>query len=97
SVRVRFLHPLLKPARGSHEQEATEREVVVPDARLGDLTTARHDPFAFPEWRTVDRLQHPVAGAVDVSATRVAEGVSRVAVRVSNLTAFEPFGPVTRD
>src|SRR5262245_56634213 len=31
AVRVRFLHPLLKPARGSHTQEATERKVIVPD------------------------------------------------------------------
>ncbi|QJW94951.1 hypothetical protein [Frigoriglobus tundricola] len=97
SARVRFLHPVLKPARGSHGQEATEREVAVPDLRLAELAGApRCEPFAFPGWRSVDGLQQALAGEVACSAERVAEGVFRVAVRVANLTAMEVSGHTTR-
>ena len=98
TVRLRFLHPILKVARGSRDQEATEREVIVPDVRLGELTARpRSEAFAFPEWRSSERLQHALAGEVVLSAERVAEGVLRVAVRASNMTVFEVDESTTRD
>lgn len=98
SARVRFLHPILKPARGSHTQEATEREVTVSDLPLTELTLApRYERFAFAEWRSVDGLQQALAGEVALSAEQIAESVFRVAVRVSNLTAMEVTEHTTRD
>ena len=98
SARVRFLHPLLKPARGSHTQDATEREIVVPDVRLDDLAANPcTEAFAFPEWRSVDAFQQALAGEVTLAAERVASGVFRLTVRASNLTGMEVSEHTTRD
>jgi len=98
SVAARFLHPLLTCDRGSHSQEATERVVSVSDLRLGELEALpRREAFAFPAWRSAERVQHALLGEIELSAVRVAEQVFRLAVRVSNLTPLEMSEHVTRD
>jgi hypothetical protein len=91
SVCVRFLHPLLRTGRdAAPRQEAAEREVAVSDFRLGELTAAlRREVFAFPASQSVERAQHAIEGAVEVSAGRVGERVFRVAVQLSNLTPLD--------
>jgi hypothetical protein len=92
SVRVRFLHPLLRSGDGLPTQEATEREVVLPEIPLGTLSPQRI-PFDFPPALelegNVERRQHAVEGVVEVSCERVPSRVNRVAVCVHNLTPLD--------
>jgi hypothetical protein len=102
SVRVRFLHPLLVTRGGPSWQEATEQEVVVPDARLDELAAApRRVPFDVPpSWEAdseFERTQHAIEGTVEVAAARVGEGVFRVTARVANLTPLDDPAAATRD
>ena len=86
SVRVRFLHPIVRGEDGGlRSQVATEREVALPDHLIGELSAPRRFPFEFlPE---VDAESHQLAvhGVVELSAQRVNERVIRIAVRVHNL------------
>jgi hydrogenase maturation protease len=84
-------------------QEAEEREVAVGECELGSLLEAPHrQAFALPRrhWRepitgegaaggVLDREQHELSGAVELSAARVGEGLYKLAVIVRNLTALD--------
>jgi hypothetical protein len=82
-------------------QEAIECEVTVPACNLERLTSAPIDwTFAFPAKEEIEllrdatgrlagqivRRQEPVCGAVEIRAARVGEGVSKLTVRVKNVT-----------
>jgi hypothetical protein len=88
-------------------QEAVEREVLVPTARIRDLASSpRQLHFSFPAMDQSEQLreksgqimgllvrrQELVCGAITLAASRVAEGVTKLTVRVSNQTAFEDLG-----
>jgi hypothetical protein len=93
SVRVRFLHPLLRSGgAGPPAQEATEREVEL-SAAPHELAAPRRVPFEFPPALELEgdteRMQHGVLGEVEVSADRLSKHLYRVAVRVTNLTPVE--------
>ncbi|MBA4062761.1 MAG: hypothetical protein C0501_03470 [Isosphaera sp.] len=94
SVRVRFLHPLLRAGGGRPPaHEASEREVGLSGA-LRELAGSRRMPFGYapaPEPDGDTRRSHDaVDGEVGVSAVQLAGRVWRVAVRVTNLTLLEP-------
>jgi hypothetical protein len=91
-------------------QEAEEREVAVAELTLGAILDRPHrHAFAFPgrRWRepiaaddgttagVLAREQHPVAGAVEVSASAAGDGLFRLSVAVRNLTALGT--PAARD
>jgi hypothetical protein len=94
SVRMRFLHLLLRTGKGvSSIQEATEREAELPVMALVELTTPLLFPFGFPAEIELEdetqRLQFAIEGAIDVSVTRLTERTYRISVEVSNLTQSE--------
>jgi hydrogenase maturation protease len=93
-------------------QEAEEREVVLGERALGELTTTPvRQPFAVsgrrllepvstPTGETVgvlERRQQTVEGVLEVSATPVSDGLFRVTLRVMNRTAMAAADATTRD
>ncbi len=88
-------------------QEAVEREVVVPIARLKDL---EHEPvlfnFSFPAESesnplreksgrvvgSVTRCQELVAGEISLAARTEGEGLTKLTVKITNRTHLEPSG-----
>jgi hypothetical protein len=95
TVRVRFLHLLDSKAPGASQgwQEAVEREVSCP-VKFGDAVrnVSRHQ-FAF--MASVESRQQALNGQIDVSAEAVADGVAKLLVVVSNLTASRELPPVS--
>jgi hypothetical protein len=96
SVRVRFLH-LLERLGGERSgwQEATEREVICSEVALRDLEgPGQTVSFAYPASRdSADRdvwQQEFLAGEVERSVQRLAEGLFRVAVVVRNIMSVPP-------
>jgi len=101
-VRVRFLH-LLSRENGDGQpswQEAVEREVITSQIGLGRGSQV---PYEFPrEVRNdngVVRRQEKVNGHIEIAAEQVAERLSRLRVRIMNLTPFEsaPLGGAEAD
>ncbi|HEY8503258.1 MAG TPA: hypothetical protein VIL46_01665, partial [Gemmataceae bacterium] len=93
-------------------QEAVEREVRVGKVRLGDLLGRAHrEPFAFPGGRELEPLRdpagpivallvrhrEPVRGVVEAFAAPAGEGLSRLTVRVQNLSPLETACEMSRD
>ncbi len=93
-------------------QEAEEREVVLAEATLGELSARPlRSPFAFPGARRSEpvhgeagevvgilvRVQQAVAGDVEVSAVEVGEGTYRLTLRVTNRTPLGESGGGSRD
>jgi hypothetical protein len=85
-------------------QEAIECDVPVPAAQLGALETSplrwtfafpakeESEPVRDPNGRLVEmilRKQESLYGTVEAKATRVADGIFKVQVRLKNLTPFE--------
>ena len=93
-------------------QEAVEREVGVSAASLDELAIRpRREDFTFGSRREMEgvrdpagavvavlvRRQQSVAGTVELSAARAADGLFKVTVRVLNLTPLEGAGLLSRD
>jgi hypothetical protein len=93
-------------------QEATEREVAVPDCRLVDLLRQRVSlPFVFPGWRelvplkgdgnrfagVLVRRQTTVQGRVELSAEMAGLGIYRLTVRIENDTQMDPASVTDRE
>jgi hypothetical protein len=93
-------------------QEAVEREVVLGDTDLERLSAGpRCCPFAFPGRRELEPLHSPngeipailvreqraVAGAVEVAAERVADGLFKFRVGIRNHTPLEDADRKSRD
>ncbi|HWQ32032.1 MAG TPA: hypothetical protein VNQ79_04050 [Blastocatellia bacterium] len=95
SVTARFLH--LREAAGSQWQswqEAVEREVKAEHLKPGELAAQpQHRPFSFP----ATSEQAAVSGAMEISATRIAERLHRLTVRLFNLTPFANANQRPRD
>src|SRR6266852_1336593 len=79
-VRVRFLHLIPQG-----EQEAVEREVVLPECRLIEIAAAelRH-PFTFTE-----PPAQSIEGFVELSAVTLEDDLFRITARVVNSTPVE--------
>ena len=93
-------------------QEVTEREVILPAARIGDL---EREPqklvFSFPQGRRFEplrnqdghiagvivRKQERVTGEITLSSLRIAEGLTRITVNIVNQTALDEAGSEMRD
>jgi hypothetical protein len=102
SVSLRFLHPVERKDGKSIWQEAVEEEITVADLRLAELVTnSRTVPLAIPESlaveASVERKRHTIEGTLDLSATKLMEGVIRVTVQVANGTPLEMHAKLTRD
>ena len=93
-------------------QEATEREVALPDCRLDDLLRQSVSlPFVFQGWResvplkddanrfgaVLVRKQAAVQGRVELSAETVGRGVYRLTVRIENDTQMDPSSVTDRE
>jgi hypothetical protein len=105
-VRVRFLHLLareeLQAIRNpqssgcrSSWQKAVEREVIIPEVAVNRRENFRDTvQFLFPgevnEDNGVVRRQEAINGLIEIAAQPVTERLSRIAVRILNLTPFEP-------
>jgi len=98
--------------RYSTWQEAEEREVVLAEVTLGELTAGpRQFPFSYPGARRSEpvrdeargvvgilvREQQAVGGDVEVSAVEAAEGLFRLTLRVTNRTPLGESGGESRD
>jgi hypothetical protein len=85
-------------------QEAIEREVVVPVARLRDLEREpQHLTFSFPAEQRIELLreqsgltvgviarhQEAVAGEISLSAKPEGDGLARITVKISNCTTLD--------
>jgi hydrogenase maturation protease len=93
-------------------QEAEERDTGLTELLLGDLVQgARRKTFRFPGRRWLESLpgedgqvggvlvreQQAVAGAMEVGAVRVADGLFRVTARIDNHTSLDDAGRASRD
>jgi hydrogenase maturation protease len=93
-------------------QEAVERDVAVADTELGTfLDRPSTSEFGFPASRALEpiseatgevagvlaREQQAVAGAAELTATEVADGLFRLSVSVHNCTRWEVSGEPDRD
>ncbi|MFH0343472.1 MAG: hypothetical protein ACHBNF_15410 [Chromatiales bacterium] len=93
-------------------QEAVEREVVVGELSLSDLTARPLQiPFAFFGRRDLEplrdqnggiagvliRTQQPIEGRIEVTAEAVAEQVFRITVRIFNQTALNQAADLSRN
>ncbi len=93
-------------------QEAVEREVVIGELRLSDLTAGPLQiPFAFSGGRDLEplrdqnggiagvliRTQQPIEGRVELTAEAVAEQVFRITVRIFNQTALNQAADLSRN
>jgi hypothetical protein len=100
------------PAGASGWQEAVERQVDAGEWTLAELLARpRLREFRFPfrreeepqpgpggeSARTVVREQEAIYGSVELAAERLAEGLFKVTVRISNTTPFEPTIKSIRD
>lgn len=93
-------------------QEAVEREIVLKESSLDDLTAhPLHRGFSFPPRREREPLRGPtgavvgvlvrqqqaIGGSVELSARPLGDGLFRVTARVLNQTALEGAGRKDRD
>ncbi len=93
-------------------QEAIECEISVPVRYLNTLTAVPVDwPFSFPakeetepvrddagrSVKTIERKQQSVRGIVEINATRLAEGLFKLRVRVNNATPLNDPALTSRD
>jgi hypothetical protein len=93
-------------------QEAEEREVVLGETTLGELSAhPRLVPFAFPGGRRSElvrdsagqivgvllREQQTLEGSIELEAVEVAEGLFRLACRVQNHTPMAEVATASRD
>ena len=94
-------------------QEAEERRIELTDVHLGDILKRqeRHQIFTFPGSRWLEPLpdqREAISGvscadsrlleaAVEMKATRVAEGLYKMTVRVVNRTPLNDLGDTSRD
>jgi len=91
-ARVRFLHLLSRDNSDGRVgwQEAVEREVITPEIGPG---IGIQVPFEFPREvkseNGVARRQEKVNGLIEIAAEQVGERLSRLTVRIMNLTPFE--------
>jgi hypothetical protein len=99
-ARVRFLHLLSRKNTGDRSswQEAVEREVIAPEIGLdGCDNSGKRVPFGFPgevkNDNGVVRRQENVNGMIEITAEQVAKRLSRLTVRILNLTPFEQAHP----
>lgn len=98
--------------RYSTWQEAEEREVVLAEVTLGELTARPlRFPFSYPGGRRSEpvrgeagevvgilvREQQAIAGDVEASAVEAAEGTFRLTIRVANRTPLGESGGGSRD
>lgn len=102
-IVARFLH-LVERSGGDAApwQEAVEREAIVEAMTLQTLLKRpRRTVFAFDASREegagVVRPQSAIDGAVEVTASRLEEGLHRVTVRVFNLTPLPDAEQISRD
>jgi len=85
-------------------QEALEREVIVPSARLADLLAAPvHQNFVYASGRELEavkddggtiaafivREREEIRGRIELSADKVGEGIFKITVVISNQTPLE--------
>lgn len=111
-VKARFLHLRERRSSGTSWQEAVEREVSAPILRLSRLMAQPHrSPIFFPaaeenEFKrdprgkvtgVITRVQEAIEGAVEISASRLEERLSRVTVRILNLTPMGDAATKSRD
>ena len=90
-VNVRFLQLTSRTGESPAWQEAIERDVPS-RARLDDLCAAPvRQPFG---WPAEPGVHGSLAGEIEVSAWRAAEGVFKIAVRIANLTPGQARGLV---
>ena len=88
-IRVRFLHLIVRTIAGRVWQEAEDHQVEPPTMQLG--VNGRHE-FTFPghdeggDAETGSRVQLEVRGVVEWSWTSITEQLSRLTIRVTNLT-----------
>jgi hypothetical protein len=92
-------------------EEAVERKVEIPEARIGALATATlRIPFSFPGRRWFEPLRTDgrvlgvlvrtcatVDGDITLAAKEVAPGVFRIRVRIDNSTPVAPQAALSRD
>ncbi len=93
-------------------QEAEEREVVLGEMALGELTTrSRQVPFSFAGGRRAElvraatgeiagvlvREQQPIKGMISVEATAITDALFRLTILVENRTALAEAGRTNRD
>lgn len=95
-VKVRFLHLMLREAGESKWQEAVTREVSLSHVNDGCVK------FDFPASRTRDeggivRTQQAIAGEIEVSTSKIAESVMKLAVTIRNLTGLNDAAERSRD
>jgi hypothetical protein len=103
-VRTRFLHLIERAAGGQVWQEAEDREVVSPEARLEQLAASGvRNEFAFPSRSTRERgwdidgeevgeflrKQSAVSGVVEIAAFPIQEGLFRLRIHVVNSTPLK--------
>ncbi|GAC1336609.1 MAG: hypothetical protein NVSMB23_01940 [Myxococcales bacterium] len=89
-VRARFLH-LMERAAGPRDdwQQATEREVIAPEARLGELVLRPAVlRFSFPG--TASPLQEPICGTLALSAVACGPQLFRLTARLHNDATVGP-------
>jgi hypothetical protein len=85
-VRVRFLHLIGRAMEGPTAQGAMEREIVMPLLRLAELTGRPARQVA--SFQPVES-QKPVEAAVEMGAERLAEGLYKLRVSISNVGNFD--------
>lgn len=93
--KIRFLHMSAR----EQWQEGQERNVILPASTPGSIAVQplRHH-FSFCGVQDAEgRRSESVEGACELSATPVADGVFRVALRLRNLTGLEDAPQRTRD
>jgi hydrogenase maturation protease len=96
NARIRFLHLLSRENRDVplSWQEAVEREVITPEIGPG---CGNQIPYTFPREvkneNGVARRQENINGFIEIAAEQVAERLSRITVRIMNLTQFESAAP----
>jgi hypothetical protein len=99
-ARVRFLHLLAREEAGGRPswQEAVEREMIASEIVLRCCEEAgERVPYEFPREvkseNGIVRRQENVNGLIEIAVEQVAERLSRLTVRILNLTPWEPASP----
>jgi hypothetical protein len=103
-ISIRFLHLMLRrtESTGQTWQEAVEREVPLDPLKLADLCAwPRSRSFSFANSQSsadsVTREQQAIAGAIELSAMQMSDGVYQLTVRVENQTVLDPLLVHNRD
>ena len=95
-VKVRFLHLMLREAGESKWQEAVTREVLLSHVNDGCVKFDFSASKATDEDRIV-RTQQAIAGEIEVSTSKIAGSVMKLAVTIRNLTGLNDAAERSRD